>query len=433
MELYGFSGQLGVGKNFIAEKLFLNMLPKKNTIVMALADQIKVDCCTKDNIDFDLVFHHKDEVTRKHLQKRGTEEGRLIYGEDFWIRYLENWIKVYTERGIERVIITDLRFPNEVEWLKSKGGFTFRVVANKRNHDQLLRESNNDPVKMDAIKNHKSEIALDDYNKFDYIINNDYDDRLNVANQVRDIVRELIYKKPVRLTIFCDLDDTICVCAKFYAEIIESVKTLVKNNTNLEDSVITEIITKHVYSFEHRYYTYDDFAKSLVNFAVEAYLVKGMSMSLKEDFLQKIYKLGLDVYNRNYEPLYEDSLQRIQELRKRGQLVIFTLGDHVEQQKKIVHLALFDIPVEIFTHKDVNMFRYLQSKYPSDDYIMIGDSINRDILPSKESGIKHLVHIQRKVSAMPLASHAMKELVGILSIDRLNDTLMNYIDDIVSN
>ena len=28
--------------------------------------------------------------------------------------------KKYNERGMERFIITDVRFPNEVKWLKSK-------------------------------------------------------------------------------------------------------------------------------------------------------------------------------------------------------------------------------------------------------------------------------------------------------------------------
>ena len=58
--------------------------------------------------------------------KKGTEEGRLKYGEDIWAKTLQMWIRVYKDRGLERVIVTDLRFPNEVKWLKQQGGYTFQ-------------------------------------------------------------------------------------------------------------------------------------------------------------------------------------------------------------------------------------------------------------------------------------------------------------------
>ena len=52
-------------------------------------------------------------------------------------------------------IVTDVRYQNEADHIKNKGGILIRVNRNTHNND-----------------NHKSEIDLDDYNKFDFIIDN---------------------------------------------------------------------------------------------------------------------------------------------------------------------------------------------------------------------------------------------------------------------
>jgi len=85
IELYGFSGKLGSGKNFIAEKVFKEMFYDVPTLIMAFADQFKIDCIVLDNINREEIFHKKTETSRKMLQKRGTEEGREKYGEDIWV------------------------------------------------------------------------------------------------------------------------------------------------------------------------------------------------------------------------------------------------------------------------------------------------------------------------------------------------------------
>ena len=56
-------------------------------------------------------------------------------------------------------IITDVRFPNEYDAIKSKGGIIIRV---NRNESEIITNK------------HVSETALDDYN-FDYVINNNSD------------------------------------------------------------------------------------------------------------------------------------------------------------------------------------------------------------------------------------------------------------------
>ena len=87
---------------------------------MAFADHFKIDAINKQNLQYDKVFGEKDNETRKQLQYMGTENGRDKYGQDIWINTLDTWMKLYHERGIERFIITDLRFKNEYEYLKKQ-------------------------------------------------------------------------------------------------------------------------------------------------------------------------------------------------------------------------------------------------------------------------------------------------------------------------
>lgn len=192
IELYGFCGKLGTGKNFIAENLFFSQLPAKPTLVMAMADQIKINCCVKDREPFDNLFLEKTESSRRLLQKRGTEEGRDVYGEDIWIRYIDNWIKVYASRGIQRFIVTDLRFPNEVAWCKSRGGHVIGIIAPERNFARLAKEARGDPKKIDEISKHPSELLFDTFiNECDYLIYNDLNEQATVKQQITRIIESL--------------------------------------------------------------------------------------------------------------------------------------------------------------------------------------------------------------------------------------------------
>lgn len=424
LELYGFSGKMGTGKNYIAEKLFKAMLPVKNTLVMALADHFKVECISKDGVAYHRVFGEKDQESRDMLQKRGTEEGRDVYGKEIWIKTLETWIRRHHETGLERVIITDLRYQNEVEWLKKMGGMTFRVVAPERNMTRLQEEAGDDTERMNQIANHNSEIELDNREDlFDFVIHNDYSDQHKVANKIRDIIRQVIYKDPVPLTIFCDLDDTICQCKRFYQDAINRVVSMIKEKTGISQELIETLLAKHVLSYEKRYYTHNDFSNSLAKVATEAYLVQDRVMEFNHQIIEEIDRIGNSVYDQTYDPLYSDSVARVREMKKIGQVVIFTLGDYTEQMKKIVNLGLLDFQIEIFTHKDKNMFRYLQNKYPSREYVMIGDSYARDIIPAAEAGIRNLVQI--------FTGQVENKTDKVLRIERLNDTLMTHLQGLL--
>lgn len=64
------------------------------------------------------------EITpRWALQFFGTEACRDVLGNNIWIDSLERKID-----GMENVVITDVRFPNEIDFIKRKGGFVVRVI-----------------------------------------------------------------------------------------------------------------------------------------------------------------------------------------------------------------------------------------------------------------------------------------------------------------
>lgn len=82
-----------------------------------------------------------DEI-RRLLQVMGTEVGRMLFGENVWIDIAKRKME-----GHELVVITDVRFQNEADAIRSWGGQVWRVnrsgVGPVNNHasDALAFES----------------------------------------------------------------------------------------------------------------------------------------------------------------------------------------------------------------------------------------------------------------------------------------------------
>jgi len=89
-------------------------------------------------------------TVRKLLQRIGTEAGRHMLHPNIWVN---NVFNRFTNDS--HWIITDLRFPNEFETIKKRGGYTIKIV----------REIGYDNSQ------HLSERALDNHN-FDLVVHN---------------------------------------------------------------------------------------------------------------------------------------------------------------------------------------------------------------------------------------------------------------------
>ncbi len=171
--LIGVSGKMGSGKDYFVENHiipYIENVLKEKCLILSFADMLKVNLMVHHNININELYGRKTPEIRKLLQLEGTEKGRNIYGEDIWIRYVKALSELYKNRGIKYIIIPDVRFKNEYEFIKQNNGILFRMHAPNRN-EKRLREESNDNIMYEQIKNHQSEIELDDF-KFDIIVNN---------------------------------------------------------------------------------------------------------------------------------------------------------------------------------------------------------------------------------------------------------------------
>lgn len=89
---------------------------------------------------------------RRLLQVFGTEVGREMFGENFWVDLVLNNLRSF------HTVISDVRFINEADAIRSRGGKIWRIN----------REG------IGPVTGHSSEVNLDCYD-FDLIINNNSD------------------------------------------------------------------------------------------------------------------------------------------------------------------------------------------------------------------------------------------------------------------
>ena len=192
--LIGICGKMGSGKDYIASKYIIPFLQSKSIKCLQLssADQIKVNIMAKTNVSFNEAYLEKNQKTRQLLQHEGTENGRNIQGKDIWIKYFEAWHMVLASRGIDAIITSDVRFKNEMEYIKNKKGLLIKVVAPNRNKTRLENESQHNIEVYKKIASHASECELDDVdeNSYDLVIRNDYNDKVDEKN-LYDILNKL--------------------------------------------------------------------------------------------------------------------------------------------------------------------------------------------------------------------------------------------------
>ena len=162
--IIGVSGYARSGKDTIAEVLTMNYGFKR----LAFADNIRKAVKVLDPIlengkrVNEMVKEFGWEVTkaqpemRRLLQVFGTEVGREMFGENFWVDQVFRQIEA--EDRDSNFIITDVRYPNEADLVRKKGGQIWRVSRSV----------------IKPINGHSSEFAMDNYD-FDRVITNDSD------------------------------------------------------------------------------------------------------------------------------------------------------------------------------------------------------------------------------------------------------------------
>lgn len=194
-KIIGLVGLIGSGKNSAAEYLIAAYNFKQESFASSLKDTLscifgwdrsklegisELDRTWRNQIDIWWAqrLNIPDLTPRKMLQQIGTDLFRNHFHNDIWVAILENKLQKYSEN----IVITDCRFPNEIEVIRKLGGIIVRVkrgIEPEWFNDALYLNQNPDTKYRDFLQDrldrnniHSSEIAWIG-TEFDYILEND--------------------------------------------------------------------------------------------------------------------------------------------------------------------------------------------------------------------------------------------------------------------
>ncbi len=114
----------------------------------------------------------KDEIVevRELLQRMGTEVGRNLFGEDFWVNLALNTLRAYYQGSggeLERFVFTDLRFENEEGGLRSFANHNMAdlliIRLRRPGHGTVnahASESNYDNIRCDVLIDNDGDLEL---------------------------------------------------------------------------------------------------------------------------------------------------------------------------------------------------------------------------------------------------------------------------------
>lgn len=147
------------------DKFEVNDFMKPTKKVFAVEDEATKWCYEHNNSQHAYTVKRIQITPRWLLQVMGTEVGRQIIHPNLWI------LSTFTQyRSEDRWIITDVRFPNEAEAIKQRGGTVVRIerpcpeCGVVQGHKMIPH--------VNPPSEHESETALDDY-EFEHTIIND--------------------------------------------------------------------------------------------------------------------------------------------------------------------------------------------------------------------------------------------------------------------
>lgn len=165
--IIGLSGYAQTGKDTVAQHL----VEKYGYTRIAFADPIREALYALDPVITDIAelpgmrlawlvdrlgweFLKQDSgQTRELLQRMGTEVARNQWGQNFWVD-----LAMKKANSIDKVVITDVRFPNEYDAIIENGGQVWRVSR----------------PGVTAVNGHASETSLDNHTFNRNVLNNGY-------------------------------------------------------------------------------------------------------------------------------------------------------------------------------------------------------------------------------------------------------------------
>lgn len=184
MNLLGIAGRARAGKDTLAGFIKEELERKYNRKFYdaAFAFELKNMCKFQFGLSDDQLWGDKKEIEderfmkatlggdpeysvfwtpREIMQETGAFYRKIDY--DFWVKGLRKFLWAESLKGHRDFIITDVRYKNEVEFIKSRKGFLIRIERNTESKDQIHGII------------HESETNLDEYKGFDMYIDNNGD------------------------------------------------------------------------------------------------------------------------------------------------------------------------------------------------------------------------------------------------------------------
>ncbi len=129
VSIIGLTGPAGCGKTTVAGMI-------EGAAIIQLADPLYAALATMLGVDEAILRHRAakekplpglDRSPRQLLQTLGTDWGRAFVGPDVWLRLAGRRIEALHAAGAATVVVADVRFENEAEWIRNRGGQVWRI------------------------------------------------------------------------------------------------------------------------------------------------------------------------------------------------------------------------------------------------------------------------------------------------------------------
>ena len=163
IRLIGFSGRRGSGKDTIA-RLLQQLQPERKWHIRSVGEPIKAVCAALAGEGTAPYFSQAGKA--ELLPTFGRTRGEMLQQVGLALRHWEPaiWVQAFFSQlpTDQHTLIPDVRFPNEADLIRSRGGLMVRVEG-----DPLHQRG--DGTRDDA---HPSETGLDDYPHFDAVLHN---------------------------------------------------------------------------------------------------------------------------------------------------------------------------------------------------------------------------------------------------------------------
>lgn len=143
---------------------------------IAFADALKADLLEAFDQSRGWLERNKSRPIVRCTMQAWGQRAKDLWGQDYWIKRMESKIKDVLVHG-KIPVITDVRFPQEVEYCKSAGFVVVQLIG--------PNDEENTPESRDI-----SETALDGVES-DFVIDNSKYNPYDLRKQVNDVIKHL--------------------------------------------------------------------------------------------------------------------------------------------------------------------------------------------------------------------------------------------------